>query len=72
MEEIFKMNIVQNLITLEIILRKDNALREKNNYFIEHWLVGVSISFANTISKKSEWQSLLNLKCHRNMKDSDI
>lgn len=36
MEELFKMNIVQNLITLEIILRKDNALREKKNYFIEH------------------------------------
>lgn len=33
MEEIFKMNIVQNLITLEIILRKDNALREKKKQF---------------------------------------
>lgn len=34
MEEIFKMNIVQNLITLEIILRKDNALREKKTILL--------------------------------------
>lgn len=34
MEELFKMNIVQNLITLEIILRKDNALREKKTILL--------------------------------------
>lgn len=49
------MIIVKNLVKLEIILRKDNALK----YFIEHWLVGVSISFANTIRKKPLWVTVI-------------
>lgn len=67
------MIIVKNLVKLEIILRKDNALRENK---ILYWTLTCGrfdiICQYDQKKKTFEWQSLLNLKCHQNMKDSDI